>query len=149
MVHSKRFTHAINSLYQGFYNQDLHPEDACKCAVGTICNGWDAWKHFSDAHGSLRLNYTGRINQEFGKRFYGYSPKELLFIEAEFLKGCGYSLPINHKENRPTNPQDPEILFEGMCAAIAALCSLEGVSNVIDYPLDLQTHRFQKDLINQ
>ncbi|WP_318543728.1 hypothetical protein [Marixanthotalea marina] len=97
MKTSIRLEHAINKLYKAFYNNELHPECCKQCAVGNILDNTDAWKHFSDHHGSLDLNYIGRLNESFGKKFNGYTPKELLRIEATFLKACGYQLPFHHK----------------------------------------------------
>ena len=79
------------------------------------------------------LNYLGLVNQNFGKRFGGYTPLELLQIEVEFLKGCGYSLPLNRKGNKPENPTDKEILFNGLSKVVEFLCQLDGVDNVMDY----------------
>lgn len=93
----------------------------------------DGWKNFSDAHGSTQLNYVGLVNQKFGKRFNGYSPLELLEIEATFLGACGYSLPLNYKNPKPENPTDKSVLFNGLSAVIEFLCELEGIENVMDY----------------
>ena len=63
----------------------------CKhCAVGNILDNMDIWKHLSNYHGSLELNYVGKVHQTLGRKFNGYSPLELLQIEATFLKACGY-----------------------------------------------------------
>lgn len=68
-----------------------------------------------------------------GRKFQGYSPLELLNVEAEFLKGCGYTLPLNYRNAKPKNPTSKETLFNGLTAAIAYLCVLDGVPNVMDY----------------
>lgn len=128
-----RFEQAITQLYEAFHNGNLHPECAKQCAVGNICNNTDSWKHLSDRHGSTKLNYVGLVNQNFGKRFFGFTPLELLKIEAIFLKGCGYSLPLDHKGVRPNNPTDKDVLFGGLSAVIAYLCELDGIDNVMDY----------------
>lgn len=133
MKTSSRLDQAINKLYNAFHNNMLHPECAKQCAVGNICNNTDSWKHFSDQHGSTKLNYVGLVNHKFGKRFYGYTPLELLKIEAVFLKACGYSLPLNHKGNQPENPTDKNILFNSLCAVVEFLCLLDGIENVMDY----------------
>ncbi|MCK7590186.1 Na(+)-translocating NADH-quinone reductase subunit F [Subsaxibacter sp. CAU 1640] len=130
---SKRFDSAIKKLYNAFHNNQLHPECCQQCAVGNILDNKDSWKHLSDEHGSLKLNYVGLVNQNFGKKFNGYSPLELLKIEASFLKGCGYSLPLNHKGSKPENPDDKDVLFNGLCKAIKVLCDLDNISNVMDY----------------
>lgn len=130
---SKRFDSAIKKLYNAFHNNQLHPECCQQCAVGNILDNKDSWKHLSDEHGSLKLNYVGLVNQNFGKKFNGYSPLELLKIEASFLEGCGYSLPLNHKGIKPKNPDDKDVLFNGLYKAVSVLCELDNISNVMDY----------------
>ncbi|MAB57582.1 MAG: Na(+)-translocating NADH-quinone reductase subunit F [Aequorivita sp.] len=136
MKTSKRLDQALQKLYTAFHNNTLNPECCKQCAVGNICDGTDSWKHLSNGHGTFQLSYVGRVHQSLGRRFNGYTPLELLNIEAEFLKGCGYTLPLHHKNAKPKNPTDKETLFGGLAAAIAYLCKLEGISNVID-PADL------------
>ena len=133
MKTTARFNEAIQKLYTAFHNNTLNAECCKQCAVGNILNNTDSWKHLSDNHGSLRLNYVGVVNQKFGKRFGGYTPLELLKIESEFLKGCGYSLPLHHKGKRPSDPTDKDVLFNGLCAVVACLCELDGIVNVMDY----------------
>ena len=133
MKTSQRLEQAIQKLYTSFHNNSLNPECCNHCAVGNICDNHDSWKHLSDEHGSTVLNYVGIVNEKFGRKFSGYTPIELLTIEAVFLKGCGYSLPLNHKSNRPKNPTSKETLFSGLSAAISYLCELDGVENVMDY----------------
>lgn len=128
-----RFDNAIKKLYSAFHNGYLNPECCKQCAVGNILDNKDFWKHLSDDHGSLQLNYTGRIHQNLGRRFKGYSPLELLKIEAEFLIGCGYQLPFHHKNNKPTNPTDKDILFNGLCSVVKILCKIDNIENVMDY----------------
>jgi len=128
-----RLDQAIKKLYTAFHNDTLHPECCKSCAVGNICDNTDSWKYLSDTHGSLILNYVGRINEGFGRKINGYSPSELLQIEAVFLQGCGYSLPLKRKSARPKDPTSKEILFNGLCAVITYLCALDGVDNVLDY----------------
>jgi hypothetical protein len=67
---------------------------------------------------------------------------ELLNIEAAFLSACGYTLPIHHKNNKPENPTDKSVLFDGLCAVIELLCKLDGVSNVMDYT---KLFKFEKE----
>lgn len=133
MNSSRRLEQAITKLYKAFHNDELHPECCQQCAVGNILDNKDAWKHLSDDHGSLNLNYLGLVHQSLGRKFNGYSPLELLQIEAAFLKGCGYSLPLHHKGTKPTNPTNKDILFYGLCDAVAVLCQLDNVTNVMDY----------------
>ena len=129
MKTTARFEQAITKLYTAFNNGNLHPECACQCAVGNICDNNDSWKNLSDAHGSLELNYVGRVNEGFGKRFNGYRPSELLQIEMAFLKGCGYKLPLHQKNKKPENPQDENVLFKGLAEAVNQLCELDQIEN--------------------
>ncbi len=133
MKTSHRLERAINKLYVAFHNDELNPECCNHCAVGNICDNRDSWKHLTDEHGSTVLNYVGIVNENFGRRINGYTPKELLTIEVRFLQGCGYTLPLNHKSKKPAHPTSKETLFNGLCAAIAYLCELDGVENVMDY----------------
>lgn len=130
---SFRLDNAIHKLYTAFHNNTLHPECCKQCAVGNILDNKDAWKHLSDNHGSLRLNYVGLVHQNLGRKFNGYSPLELLQIEAAFLKGCGYSLPLHYKGKKPKDPTDKDVLFDGLCAAINYLCHLDSVDEVMEY----------------
>jgi hypothetical protein len=123
---------AIEKLYTAFHNDQLNPECCCQCAVGNICDNRDFWKNFTEVHGSVTLNYVGRVNEAFGKKFYGYSPLELLKIEAEFLIGCGYSLPIDRLGKRPERSISKETLFEGLSRVVAFLCVLDDIPNVMD-----------------
>lgn len=133
MKTTQRLENAINKLYTAFHNNQLNPECCKQCAVGNICNNTDSWKNLTDTHGSLVLNYVGMVNERLGRKFYGYTPKELLKIEAVFLKGCGYSLPFNQQTEKPSNPTSKEILFNGLCAVVEYLCELDKVSNIMDY----------------
>lgn len=130
---SYRLEQAIKKLYTAFHNDTLHPECCKSCAVGNICDNTESWKYLSDTHGSIILNYVGRVNEAFGKKINGYTPSELLQIEAVFLQGCGYSLPLKRKSIRPKDPTSKEILFNGLCAVITFMCALDGVDNVLDY----------------
>jgi hypothetical protein len=132
MKTTKRLDLAIQKLYTAFQNNTLHPECCKQCAVGNILDHTDSWKQLSDQHGSLKLNYVGLVNQNFGKRFNGYSPLELLQIEAEFLKGCGYQLPFHHKNKKPENPTDKDVLFMGLSAVVTFLCHLDQIPDVMD-----------------
>ncbi len=129
----ERLDAALSKLYTAFHNETLNPECCNHCAVGNICNNTDSWKHLSDDHGSLQLNYVGLVHENLGRKFHGYSPSELLKIEAEFLKGCGYILPLNHKNPKPKYPTSKETLFNGLSAAISYLCALDNVTNIMDY----------------
>ena len=133
MTTSHRLDQAISKLYNAFHNNELHPECCKQCAVGNILDNRDAWKNLSDRHGSLQLNYVGLVNQNLGRKFNGYSPMELLQIEARFLKGCGYSLPLNNSGKKPKNPKDKDALFDGLCETVAYLCALDNVYNMLDY----------------
>ncbi len=132
MKTTKRLDEAVEKLYIAFHENTLNPECCNHCAVGNICNNTDSWKYLSDGHGSLQLNYVGLVHENLGRRFQGYRPSELLQIEVEFLKGCGFSIPLNHKGRRPKNPTSKETLFNGLTAAIAYLCVLDNVKNGMD-----------------
>jgi hypothetical protein len=127
-----RFDRAIQKLYTAFHNNQLHPECAMQCAVGNICDNKDSWKHLSDEHGSSKLNYVGLVHQRLGRTFGGYSPSEILKIEAAFLRGCGYQLPLQHNHFKPEDPTDSNLLFDGLCAAVGVLCELDGIKDIMD-----------------
>ena len=133
MKTSQRLDLALRKLYNAFHYDTLHPECCKQCAVGNILDNKDSWKHLTDLHGSVVLNYVGVVNQNFGRRFNGYTPLELLQIEAEFLKGCGYTLPLDRNCKKPNDPYDKEILFNGLCKIVEFLCKLDGIENVTDY----------------
>jgi hypothetical protein len=130
---SNRLEKAIEKLYVAFHNNTLHPECCKSCAVGNILDNKDSWKHLSDDHGSLQLNYLGKVHQGLGRRFNGYTPQELLQVEASFLTACDYELPFRHNHKKPKNPTDKDLLFKGLCAVISFLCKLDHVPNVMDY----------------
>jgi len=127
-----RLETALEKLYTAFYNEQLDPENCCHCAVGNICDNFDAWKHFTDIHGSVQLNYLGRLHETLGKRINGYSPIELLSIEAVFLKACGYSLNSRNRLLKPAKVIHRDMIFKGLCASIDYLCRLDSVENVMD-----------------
>lgn len=138
---SFRLDNAIRKLYMAFHDNSLHPECCKQCAVGNILDNKDAWKHLSDDHGSLQLNYVGLVHQNLGRTFNGYSPLELLQIEAAFLKGCGYSLPLHHKGQKPKDPTDKDVLFNGLCEAVNMLCHLDGVDKIMEYSKLFEFHQ--------
>ncbi|KEZ94449.1 hypothetical protein [Nonlabens ulvanivorans] len=138
-----RLESSITKLYKAFHDGTLHPECACHCAVGNICDNKDFWKHLSDDHGSVKLNYVGLVNEKLGKRFNGYLPSELLRIEHAFLQGCGYQLPLRHHHFKPKDPKSQVIQFEGLCAAITILCKLEGIDDISDYSKLFETDNHQ------
>lgn len=143
MKTTERFENAIRKLYIAFHDNKLNPECCIQCAVGNILDNTDSWKHLSDHHGSTELNYVGRVHQTIGRKFNGYTPLELLKIESEFLNGCGYSLPLHHKGIRPENPEDKEVLFNGLCSVVECLCQLDGIVNVMDCS---KLFAFEKDI---
>ena len=63
----------------------------------------------------------------------GHNSLELLQIKAEFLKGCGYTLPLDRNCKKPENPTDKETLFNGLSKTMEFLCQLDGIENVMDY----------------
>lgn len=129
---SQRFQFAIKKLYLAFHEGRLFPQCCQQCAVGNILDGNDSWRHLSDQHGSLQLNYVGQVHQTLGRRFNGYTPLELLQIEQRFLKACGYQVPLYYQNNNILQP-DEDILFNGLCAVIEYLCQLEGINNIMEY----------------
>ncbi|AUP78424.1 Na(+)-translocating NADH-quinone reductase subunit F [Flavivirga eckloniae] len=133
METSKRLEQALKKLYTAFHNNELNPECCKQCAVGNILDNTDSWKHLSEYHGALKLNYVGKVHQSFGRKFNGYSPLELLQIEAVFLKACGYELPLHHKNKKPKNPTNKDILFSGLSETVRFLCDLDGIPNVMAY----------------
>lgn len=143
----ERLNKALIKLYTAFNDNQLHPEDACKCAVGNLLNQKDYWKNLSDEHGSLQLNYVGKVQQAFGKKFEGYTPLELLQIEQAFLLGCGYSVPLHYKGKKPINPQNTSVLFSGLESAIKKLCDIEGLPNLMETVLvPFETLEQQKNI---
>ncbi|WP_053977055.1 hypothetical protein [Mangrovimonas xylaniphaga] len=132
MTTTYRFDQAIKKLYKAFHNDTLHPECCKQCAVGNILDNRDSWKHLSNDHGSLELNYLGIVHQNLGRKFNGYTPMELLQIEATFLKACGFKLPLHHKNKKPEHPTAKNVLFEGLSAVVELLCEIDGIDNVMD-----------------
>jgi len=145
MTISNRFETAINKLYLAFHNNTLDPEDCKQCAVGNILDNKDSWGHLTDLHGSVRLNYLGLVHQNLGRKFNGYTPLELLRIEASFLNGCGYRLGQNHC-HKPDDNKDKDILFNGLCEVVATLCKIDGIEDIMDYSIlfDFNTHHTLK-----
>lgn len=144
---TSRLEQALGKLYTAFYEGKLNPECCIACAVGNICNNIDAWKNFTDSHGSLELNYIGKVNEGFGRRLYGYLPSELLEIEAVFLKGCGFETPLTRRSSRPQDPKSQETLFNGMRAVVSYLCQLDGAQDAMDVSLDVLTNPRKQLLI--
>lgn len=144
MKTSIRFEQALQKLYKAFHENTLNPECCQQCAVGNILDQTDAWKHLSDHHGSLHLNYVGKIHESIGRKFNGYKPSELLQIEASFLKGCGYSIPLRFGGSKPEAPTSKETLFDGLCTAIACMCKLDDIPDFMNYK-----QWFQKDHISE
>jgi len=128
-----RLEQAITKLYVAFHSGALHPECCNSCAVGNICDNTDTWKYLTESHGSLELSYIGKLNENFDRKIHGYSPKELLQIEVIFLKGCGFSVPLVRGSQRPKDPTDKDLLFNGLCDTIEFLCKLDHIPNVMDY----------------
>jgi len=129
---SIRFENAIKKLYTAFHNKTLNPEDCKQCAVGNILDNKDSWKYLTDLHGSTKLNYVGLVHQNLGRTFNGYSPLELLKIEAAFLAGCGYRLS-NSYCYKPDLISDKTILFNGLCEVVSVLCQLDEIDDVMEY----------------
>ncbi|WP_338357546.1 Na(+)-translocating NADH-quinone reductase subunit F [Yeosuana marina] len=148
MRNSSRIDAALKKLYVAFHENQLHPECCNQCAVGNILDNTDSWKHLSDHHGSVELNYIGNVHQSIGRKFNGYSPLELLKIEATFLKACGYTLPLHHKNKKPENPTDKEVLFYGLCAVVKFLCELDNIPDALeDYTKLFEYEEQKKELV--
>lgn len=131
MTTSIRFDKAIRKLYTAFHHKTLNPDDCKQCAVGNILDNTDSWKHLTDMHGSLKLNYIGLVHQNLGRRFNDYSPIELLQIEAAFLKGCGYHFTAQKRLYKPKIINE-NILFNGLCNVVSQLCALDNRDDIMD-----------------
>ena len=131
MITTKRFELAVAKLYNAFHSGSLNPDSCTQCAVGNILDNKDFWKHLSNEHGSLKLNYVGLVNQNLGKTFNGYSPIELLEIERAFLQACGYHVPIQPKQMESLK-LTKDNLFDGLEAVVALLCKFDNIPNVMD-----------------
>ena len=68
METSKRLEEAIIKLYKAFHKNTLDPENCAACAVGNILDNHDSWKHLSNEHGSLQLNYIGNSSSKIRKK---------------------------------------------------------------------------------
>jgi hypothetical protein len=132
MTTTSRFDNAIIKLYKAFHAGTLNPDDCKNCAVGNMLENSDHWKHFTDKHGSIQLNYVGLVHQNLGRRFQGYTPLELLQIEASFLRGCGYTGLNKGPLLRPENCRDKTTLFNGLSAVVDTLCRLDNIPNMMN-----------------
>lgn len=135
MKTSQRLENAINKLYAAFHRNELNPECCYNCAVGNILDNKDSWKNLTDRHGSIELNYLGKVHQNLGRKFNGYSPLELLQLEAVFLNACGYFIPFSRFGNKPKKELSKDILFKGLSETVEYLCKLDDVSNVMDFSI--------------
>jgi len=133
MKTTKRLEHALIKLYNAYHNDQLNPEDCTACAVGNILDNHESWKHLTLQHGSLNLSYVGRVHQNLGRKFNGYTPNEILQIEKVFLEACGFKTPLCHYNKKPHNPTNKDVLFKGLNAVVDYLCKLDSISNVMDY----------------
>ena len=133
MKTSQRLEHALIKLYNAYHNNRLNPEDCTACAVGNILDNQDSWKHLSNEHGSLQLNYIGSVHQNLGRKFNGYTPQEILQIEKVFLDSCGFTTPLCHYNPKPQNPTSNEALFNGLVAVVELLCELDNEPNLLDF----------------
>ena len=50
-----------------------------------------------------------------------------------FLNACDYQLPLHYKNEKPKDPTDKDLLFNGLNEVVKFLCYLDHVSNVMDY----------------
>jgi hypothetical protein len=133
MKTTKRLEAALIKLYNAYHANRLNPEDCTACAVGNILDNHDSWKHLSDQHGSLKLNYVGNVHQNLGRKFNGYSPQEILQIEKVFLESCGFKTPLCHYNAKPKSPTSQEVLFDGLCNVVELLCNLDGIPYILNY----------------
>ena len=133
MKTTRRLEQALIKLYNAYHNNLLNPEDCKACAVGNILDNHDSWKHLTEGNGSLKLSYVGRVHENLGRKFNGYTPLEILQIEKVFLDACGFSTPLCHYNKRPKNPTSKDILFDGLSAVIALLCEFDNIKNVMDF----------------
>lgn len=133
MKTSIRLEQALIKLYKAYHSNNLNPEDCAACAVGNILDNHDSWKHLSNQHGSLELSYVGRVHQNLGRKFNGYTPQEILQIEKVFLDACGFKTPLCHYNKKPENPTANEVLFNGLAAVVDLLCALDNIPNVMDF----------------
>lgn len=133
MKTTKRLEQALIKLYNAYHNNLLNPEDCTACAVGNILDNHDSWKHLTEGHGSLKLSYVGRVHENLGRKFNGYSPLEILKIEKVFLDACGFSTPLCHYNKKPKNPTSKDVLFDGLSAVVALLCEFDNIKNVMDF----------------
>ncbi len=129
----KRLEDALIKLYNAFHNNELNPECCSACAVGNILDNHDSWRHLSNEHGSIQLSYVGKVHQNLGRKFNGYTPLELLQIEKIFLEACGFIVPLCHYNPKPNNPTNKDTMFEGLCAVVNYLCELDGIHNIMNY----------------
>ncbi|MFY9241939.1 MAG: Na(+)-translocating NADH-quinone reductase subunit F [Polaribacter sp.] len=132
MKTSKRLEQALIKLYNAYHNNKLNPEDCSACAVGNILDNFDSWKHLTEGHGSLQLSYVGRVHQNLGRKFNGYTPQEILQIEKVFLEACGFKTPLCHYNQKPKNPTSNEVLFNGLSAVVELLCELDSIPNLMN-----------------
>lgn len=128
-----RLEQALIKLYNAYHNNRLNPEDCSACAVGNILDNHDSWKHLSDEHGSLKLSYIGRVHQNLGRKFNGYTPEEILKIEKVFLDACGFKTPLCHYNTKPQNPTSNDVLFNGLTKVIQLLCNFDNIPNIMGY----------------
>lgn len=132
MLTTLRFDQAVQKLYIAFHNNHLNPDVCAQCAVGNILDNQTFWRHFTDEHGLIKLNYVGLVHQNLGRKFNGYSPLELLKIESSFLKACGFKLPFsNHSKHNNFKP-DKDQLFLGLVAVVEELCIIDHLPNLFN-----------------
>ena len=124
-----RLEQAALKLYEAFYDQTLQPDCCHHCAVGNILDRKDFWKHFTDHHGSVRLNYVGLVHQNLGRTYSGYSPLQLLEIESIFLRACGFALPLRRGSTAPELTDDQ--LYQALVVTVNHLCKLEGMNDIM------------------
>jgi len=133
MQTNKRLENALLKLYTAFHGDTLNPTCCKQCAVGNMVDQTDAWKNFSDRHGSTQLNYVGLVHERIGRRINGYLPSELLKIEKTFLEACGFETPLLKSSRRPKNPTNKDLLYNGLSKTIKFLYTLDGKNSPMDF----------------
>lgn len=131
-----RLEQAALKLYEAYYDKSLQPDCCHLCAVGNILDRKDFWKHFTDKHGSVQLNYVGLVHQNIGRTYKGYTPLQLLEIESVFLNACGFSLPLKRGSESPKITEDQ--LYFALMTTIRHLCKLEGIDSFMSLSPILQ-----------
>ena len=126
-----RYDTAVEKLYNAFNSGELNAMDCKRCAVGNLCDNNDEWVDVIPCGNSLKHieeNYRKRPMEGLSKypeyekglkviEKTGYSPYELMMVEALFLDKTG------HKSGETKEEQ-----FNGLIAVIEYLASLDDIT---------------------